>query len=267
MIKFFRRIRQNILTENKTSKYLIYAIGEIVLVVIGILIALQINNWNEGRKDRLREQAILIQLEEEYNTNLEQLDAKVQLRKKIVRSGLTLLKFMNTPELVHRDSVLLHLSNIIFDPTFDPIQNDLISSGNIRLIRNEKLRRLLSNWSSDVKAVQELEQINQMHVHEIMLPLFNDIGISRDVLNQLWENLGDSFWLLDDNTDNLDLVLRDSFNKIRAKDILTNKKLEGVVSNAISYNNVCNLESQSLNNRIIEIIELIKIELNNNENK
>lgn len=50
MIKFYRKIRQNLLTENKFSKYLIYAIGEIILVVIGILIALQINNWNEKRK-------------------------------------------------------------------------------------------------------------------------------------------------------------------------------------------------------------------------
>ena len=54
MIKFFRKIRQNLLMENKTGKYLKYAIGEIVLVVIGILIALQINNWNEERKDQNR---------------------------------------------------------------------------------------------------------------------------------------------------------------------------------------------------------------------
>mgnify|MGYP001591841413 CR=1 FL=1 len=51
MIKFFRRIRQGLLSENKFSKYLLYAIGEIILVVIGILIALQINNWNEKRKN------------------------------------------------------------------------------------------------------------------------------------------------------------------------------------------------------------------------
>ena len=51
MIKFFRKIRQNLLSEGKTGKYLKYAIGEIVLVVIGILIALQINNWNEKRKE------------------------------------------------------------------------------------------------------------------------------------------------------------------------------------------------------------------------
>ncbi|SKB88672.1 DUF6090 family protein, partial [Maribacter arcticus] len=50
MIKFFRKIRQQLLTENKFSKYLLYAIGEIVLVMVGILLALQVNNWNELRK-------------------------------------------------------------------------------------------------------------------------------------------------------------------------------------------------------------------------
>ncbi|WP_299164553.1 DUF6090 family protein, partial [uncultured Eudoraea sp.] len=55
MIKFFRHIRQRLLTENKVSKYMFYAIGEIVLVVIGILIALSINNWNDYRKDRIEE--------------------------------------------------------------------------------------------------------------------------------------------------------------------------------------------------------------------
>ena len=59
MIKFFRKIRQNLLMENKTGKYFKYAIGEIILVVIGILIALQINNWNELRKQKLVEINIL----------------------------------------------------------------------------------------------------------------------------------------------------------------------------------------------------------------
>ena len=54
MIKFFRHIRQNLIMENKTRKYLKYAVGEIVLVVIGILIALQVNNWNENRKTEIK---------------------------------------------------------------------------------------------------------------------------------------------------------------------------------------------------------------------
>ncbi|NNC44454.1 MAG: hypothetical protein HKN99_01055 [Winogradskyella sp.] len=55
MIKFFRKIRYNLMEQNKTGKYFKYAIGEIILVVIGILIALQINNWNEQRKEKQQE--------------------------------------------------------------------------------------------------------------------------------------------------------------------------------------------------------------------
>ena len=59
MIKFFRKIRQHLLRDNKMGDYLKYAVGEIVLVVIGILIALSINNWNESRKNDLK-QALLV---------------------------------------------------------------------------------------------------------------------------------------------------------------------------------------------------------------
>ena len=59
MIKFFRKIRYDLMEKNKTGKYLKYAIGEIILVVIGILIALQINNWNENRKTQLVELELL----------------------------------------------------------------------------------------------------------------------------------------------------------------------------------------------------------------
>ncbi len=62
MIKFFRQIRQQLLSENKTGKYLKYAIGEIILVMIGILLALQVNNWNEIRKERIVENDILVRL-------------------------------------------------------------------------------------------------------------------------------------------------------------------------------------------------------------
>ncbi len=68
MIKFFRKIRQKLLSENKLSTYLLYAIGEIILVVIGILIALQINNWNEEKKHQkelqIKVQAVLLDMRE-----------------------------------------------------------------------------------------------------------------------------------------------------------------------------------------------------------
>ena len=74
MIKFFRRIRQQLLSEGNTGKYLKYAIGEIILVVIGILIALQVNNWNEGKKIEQEQLLFLNTLKEDLNNDLEQLD-------------------------------------------------------------------------------------------------------------------------------------------------------------------------------------------------
>ena len=71
MIKFFRKIRQNLLMENKTGKYFKYAIGEIILVVIGILIALQINNWNEKQKLVAKTQDYYVQLLDDLKSDIE----------------------------------------------------------------------------------------------------------------------------------------------------------------------------------------------------
>ena len=69
MIKFFRHIRKRLIGEGRLSKYLLYAIGEIALVMIGILLALQVNNWNEHKKERIAEEKILSDLKEELYTN------------------------------------------------------------------------------------------------------------------------------------------------------------------------------------------------------
>ena len=66
MIRFFRKIRQDLLSDNKFSKYFIYAIGEIVLVMIGILLALQVNTWNKQKNDHKEEKQILTQLKAEF---------------------------------------------------------------------------------------------------------------------------------------------------------------------------------------------------------
>ncbi len=78
MIKFFRRIRQELLTENKFSKYLLYAIGEIILVVIGILIAIQINNWNQNRLKGKKEIQILKSFETQFQNDISQFDESLK---------------------------------------------------------------------------------------------------------------------------------------------------------------------------------------------
>lgn len=100
MIKFFRKIRQNLLSENRFSKYLFYAIGEIILVVIGILIALQINNWNEHKKTESKARQVLMALrsdlmqdvaiiEDRYPEVNHQYQLNESLRARLARTGAT----------------------------------------------------------------------------------------------------------------------------------------------------------------------------------
>lgn len=100
MIKFFRKIRQKLLTENKFNKYLMYAIGEIVLVVIGILIALQINNWNENKKSRRFEVKILKELRNDLKSNYNELSP---------------IKKNNQELIIKSDSLTSVLKNKSFD--------------------------------------------------------------------------------------------------------------------------------------------------------
>ena len=95
MIPFFRKIRKKLADDNKPLKYLRYAIGEIILVVIGILIALQINNWKENKLERKQEKAILNQLNSEFKSNLDQLDEKIKSKTELMKSVLKLLNYLN----------------------------------------------------------------------------------------------------------------------------------------------------------------------------
>ncbi|MFC3880479.1 DUF6090 family protein [Algoriphagus namhaensis] len=78
MINFFRKIRQKLLSENKLKKYLFYAIGEIALVMIGILLALQVNNANEERKNRAIEKAYLSDIYADFVNNKKQFEERLQ---------------------------------------------------------------------------------------------------------------------------------------------------------------------------------------------
>lgn len=160
-MKFFRRIRFKLMSKNQTSRYIKYAIGEIILVVIGILIALQINNWSEIHKNSKQEQEILHQLNAEYQSNLEQIEGKISLRNDIIRSCIRILNYIHTkPEDLSTDSLDYHLSRIILRPTFDPqlgVSNELINSGKLYLLKNPELRNKISSYTSFLSELREEE--------------------------------------------------------------------------------------------------------------
>jgi hypothetical protein len=261
MIKFFRKIRQKMLIENKISKYLLYATGEIILVVIGILIALQINNWNENRKDRQQERVLLKQLQSEFQSNLDQLDQKIQLRKNMIKGAIKLLHYIDhTPEQRNQDSVLYYIPVTQLNPTFDPIVNDLVSTDRIQLIRNQNLKEKLSLWTSEIVQVTEEEVVwVNFRANSYRPFLFEKIPM-RSIINQFWKNQMIKTYHLDNDVET-NFILGDSQQEININELLDDVKFEGYMAECASVAESLNSQSYSLRERIVEILTIINSEL------
>ena len=151
MIKFFRKIRYDLMEKNKTGKYLKYAIGEIVLVMIGILLALQVNHWNNQRLDAKKEQLILKNLKSDFETNLYELDSIYQSTYDAYLASRDLLEAIKSDSPLEHSEVDLLLGDIINKiSSLDLISgsvDEITSTGSISIIRDQDLRKLISNWS------------------------------------------------------------------------------------------------------------------------
>ena len=143
MIKFLRHIRKRLIGENRFSKYMLYAIGEIILVVIGILIALQINNWNEARRNTKTENEYYCRLLEDFELdrqNIKRLsdesDYKIKKSKALL---LDLPKKERSKEYLI-DNYIQALRTNAFVPSKVTIL-DITSSGKLNLIKNDSLKK------------------------------------------------------------------------------------------------------------------------------
>ena len=128
------------------------------MVVIGILIALQINNWNEDRKNREKERVLLNQLRQEFESDLEQLNDKTVQRKNIIYSSKKLLEYIDNDKLDSPDSIFYHLQRSVFIPTFNTSSKDFFLSRDVGLLANDSLRVLLADWPRQVDQLVEEEQ-------------------------------------------------------------------------------------------------------------
>ncbi|MCX2719182.1 DUF6090 family protein [Lentiprolixibacter aurantiacus] len=248
--------------KNKTGKYLKYAIGEIVLVVIGILIALSINNWNESRIDRISEQAILKQLKSEFNSNLTQLDEKIGIRNYMMNSAIQLLNYIDNPGIRNIDSVEMHLAKTIPYTTFDPIINDLATSGNLRLIRNDSLKALLSMWTSEIVQVTEGEQTWAKYRNEIYIPFLIKNYQVRSLRNKAMKT--DLLYTFLINQENRASEINDIGNSKHFSDInilLDNPDYEDHLVRCITTNRNTQQQAFILRDRIIEILDILNKEI------
>ncbi len=185
MIKFFRKIRLELLNQNNMGKYFKYAIGEILLVVIGILIALQINNWNEDRKEILEERSILQNLYDEFSENKKVYDLNIVETKSAKQIGYTIMNLMGKPEELLKKENIDSLLYFVLEPgEFRPSENtinDLIQSGRLRLLRNKKLKTLLYNWQSQLKDVEVAFERVELKVDNELIPYLSKYYALKDI--------------------------------------------------------------------------------------
>ena len=161
MLTFFRRIRKGFLDGGATSKYLLYAIGEIALVVIGILIALQINNWNEWRKDRNLELKYLKNLKFEMIENSQHASDQVTFSEFQFENVNRILRALYDPEYQLNGELLIAIEHVGWAFPLARVSdtwNELLSNGNTRLIRNDSLRYLISKHHSEITQMYVLQK-------------------------------------------------------------------------------------------------------------
>ena len=158
MIKFFRKIRQNLLSEGKTQRYIKYALGEIVLVVIGILIALQINNWNQGRLALDRERVTLSNLNSEFRDNLEDLDSINNILLRAIDANELIFNMIRAEPVEHSVNIDSLLTRAITSPSWKPsefVLNELKNSDGLAKLNDNHLKKQLFQWSRFFNELQE----------------------------------------------------------------------------------------------------------------
>ena len=252
------------LTENKFSKYLIYAFGEILLVVIGILIALSVNTWNQNNQNRKQGREILNQLLIEYKNNLTQINSKISIRKEIINSSIKLLGHTNSNvQSINNDSLNSYLTKFVLRPTFDPelsVSDELMNSGKLYLLTNSELRNKVSAFSSSLIELKEEEIIIMNWVEERILPfLIKHYQIGRMNMSFLDdEKLRQTVTQIKFSKEK---SLMNLFKQSDPSELLKHPDFEDYISLMIINTTYTNEQSYGVKNKIEEIILLIGKEI------
>ena len=190
-MKFFRKIRLNLLAKQKFSKYLIYALGEIILVVIGILIALAIDNSNQNRINNDNEQTYLLGLEQEFKMSKAKLTELIAVNQTNYLGSKQILTYILNTQSAPTEGEFSRLlyntfsKDIRFNPNNSLLQ-EMINSGNLKNLSDPELRKKLTNWIATLEDISRQE--NDLSVQrEKVLDMFRTKGTS---LRTIFEQTG-----------------------------------------------------------------------------
>ena len=174
MTKFFQKIRHGLINQGKTGKYFKYAIGEIVLVVIGILIALQINNWSETDKNKSIEKEYFKELQEDFEINLQISLSTIDNIEEAIPKLISLLKqsSLEIPS-ISVDSLNNYCALLSSMPAYfstDRTYNNLIGSGDFKLIRSSSLKSKIADYYKYVDLIKLVQTTHEMDLVNAFQP-------------------------------------------------------------------------------------------------
>lgn len=179
MIRVFRQLRKAMIAKNKTTRYLLYAIGEIALVVIGILIALQVNTWNEDRQRDELETKILQEIHSNLVLDLAELQSDADFMDLINEACMAIQNYLETNETAS-DSLFTTLTVLRITPHFDPVKSGygLLQSKGVEVISNDSLRNKISVLYEQAypyyrRYEEERLAFHAQHSEPILLKYFN----------------------------------------------------------------------------------------------
>jgi len=180
----------------KTGKYFKYAIGEIILVVIGILIALSINNWNNNRLNYIKETNYIKNIERDLNNQLQAIDAQTNFETKVKKySKIALKPFNDNNELKIDSTLAVALGVMASRRTFvntNPTYTELISSGNIELIKTESFKNELINYYQELERIEKIIGLNNnLYTDQEFIPVMIRLGVSDGIEN--YKNVSQSY--------------------------------------------------------------------------
>jgi len=213
MIPFFRKIRKTLADDNKPLKYLRYAIGEIVLVVIGILIALQINNWNDQKKNAASEQLYYCRILEDFELDKQLINELKDKANYRIDSSKKILLYLDSGKKDKHyliNQFILAARSEVYEPR-NATFKDLISSGNLKLLNDITIKNSLIQYYSELENKQFQLNQNRDEITKKVFELVNtsiEIGVIqefdyvRQLLNpEIIQTLPDVDWTKDKNSE------------------------------------------------------------------
>ena len=264
MFRFFRQFRQQMLTEKSFGKYLLYLIGEIFIVIVGILLALQVDNWNTQRENSREGQEFLNRLKEEFLANREQLMQKIAMRDQALASARELLRFADGKsgeiDPARLDSLLsVALPVYTFDPSLG-VLNQLTSTDKLTLIRNEALNERLSRWNSIIQDFKEDENMYNSYNHNHFRPFLYENYNGRNIINSRIRNqVINPILLSSPELVNTEIGL--SGKEVSVEVLRNSMEFESYIAFTISWLSLINTQSRGILEFIDQVVGIIDTEL------